>query len=285
MMNFINRRFCRLLPVVLASAATMAGCASNIGRDKPAALPAELRTGSVEGYLQPSALPNSLALLPPPPTTGSTALALDEEFSKKSFALRDTPAWKLAILDADLSFPKAADTYSCALNTPITEQDTPHLYTLLRRTLTDAGRSTGEAKKHYQRPRPFLVNKAPFCTPGERGGLEKSGSYPSGHNAAGTAWALILTEISPAQTDAILARGQAFGVSRIICNVHWHSDTLQGRYMGAYTVARLHADPAFRADLEAAKAELETVRAKGLKSTRDCNAEKAGMDLQRSLYQ
>jgi len=284
MMSVINYRFYRLLPVVLASVAVMAGCTSNAGRDRPAALPSELRTGSMEGYLQPSALPNSLTLLPPPPSEGSTAFALDEEFSKKSFALRDTPAWKLAILDADLSFPNATGTYSCAINAPITEQDTPHLYTLLRRTLIDAGGSTREAKKHYQRLRPFLVNKAPFCTPGDIAGLKKSGSYPSGHNAAGTAWALILSEISPAQTDAILARGQAFGLSRIVCNVHWHSDTLQGRYMGAYTVARLHAEPAFRADLEAAKAELEAVRAKGLKPTRDCNAEKAGMDLQRTLY-
>ena len=284
MMNFFNRRFCRLLPALIFTDA-MTGCVSNAGRDEAAALPAEFSTSPAEGYLQPSALPNSVALLPPPPIAGSTGFALDEEYSKKSFALRDTPAWTLAILDADLTFPNAAGTYSCALNAPINEQDTPHTYTLLRRTLKDAGSSTGDAKKHYQRPRPFLVNKAAFCTPGDKERLEKSGSYPSGHNAAGMAWALVLTEISPAQTDAILARGQAFGVSRIICNVHWHSDTLQGRYLGAYTVARLHANPAFRADLEAAKDELETVRAKGLKPTRDCNAEKAGVDLQKSLYQ
>ena len=43
--------------------------------------------------------------------------------------------------------------------------------------------------------------------------------------------------------------------------------------MGSAAVARLHADPAFRAEIEAAKDELETVRAKGLKPTRDCEAE------------
>jgi hypothetical protein len=47
----------------------------------------------------------------------------------------------------------------------------------------------------------------------------------------------------------------------------------EGRFMGAATVARLHADPAFRAEMEAAKAELAAVRAKGLKPTRDCQAE------------
>ncbi len=284
MMRFFNREFFRLLPALIFTA-TITSCVSNAGRDEAAALPAELSTRQVAGYLQSSELPNSLVLLPPPPIAGSTGFALDEEYSKKSFALRDTPAWTLAILDADLTFPNAAGTYSCALNAPINEQDTPRLYTLLRRTLKDAKDSTEDAKKHYQRPRPFLVNKAAFCTPEDKARLEKSPSYPSGHNAAGMAWALVITEVSPAQTDAILARGQAFGVSRIICNVHWNSDTLQGRYMGAYTVARLHANPSFRADLEAAKVELETARAKGLKPTRDCNAEKAGMNLQKLLYQ
>jgi hypothetical protein len=46
------------------------------------------------------------------------------------------------------------------------------------------------------------------------------------------------------------------------------------------TVARLHADPTFRADLEAAKAELAAVRAESLKPTRDCNVEASAMALQ-----
>ena len=71
----------------------------------------------------------------------------------------------------------------------------------------------------------------------------------------------------------ILARGRAFGESRIICNVHWHSDVVEGRLVGSAAVARLHADPAFHADLEAAKAELAVVRANGLKPTRDCQKE------------
>jgi len=56
----------------------------------------------------------------------------------------------------------------CALNAPVTERDTPHLYKLLGRALTDALHSTEAAKEHYQRPRPFLLNKAPICTPGRK---------------------------------------------------------------------------------------------------------------------
>jgi acid phosphatase (class A) len=55
--------------------------------------------------------------------------------------------------------------------------------------------------------------------------------------------------------------------------------------MGAATVARLHADPAFRADLEAARAELADVRGKALNPMRDCSAESAALAIQPSLAQ
>jgi len=242
------------------------------GQSKPAAVP-EIHPGILAGYLQSGEHPNSLALIPPPPATGSAMLALDEEVSRKGLALRGTKRWDLAAKDAELMFPEAADTFSCALGIPITEQGTPHLYMLLRRTLADAGLSTYTAKNKYQRKRPFMKNKEPICTPDEKELLMKDGSYPSGHTAIGWTWALILTEIAPERADAILARGRAFGESRRICNVHWHSDVIEGRFMGSAAVARLHANAAFRAEIEAAKAELAAVRAKGLKPTSDCKAE------------
>jgi len=261
---------------VLAYVALTTGCASSGRLNQPVAVP-EVYPGFLAGYLPPKALPNSLALLPPPPGAGSAALAYDEEISRKGLTMRGTPRWILANEDANLMFPQAAGTFSCALNAPITEQETPHLYMLLRRTLMDAGTSTNMAKDHYHRTRPFAVNKEPICPTDEGKSYIKGGSYPSGHTAIGWAWALILSEISPEQTDAILARGRAFGESRVICNVHWQSDVIEGRFMGAGTVARLHADPTFRADLEAAKAELAAVRARGLKPLRDCAVEAAAM--------
>ena len=77
------------------------------------------------------------------------------------------------------------------------------------------------------------MNKEPICTPDQKAWLEKEGSYPSGHTAAGWGWALILSGISPEQTDAIHARGIAFGESRNARNAHWHSDVVQGRWLPA----------------------------------------------------
>ena len=122
-----------------------------------------------------------------------------------------------------------------------------------------------------------MINDAPICTPDRRERLTKDGSYPSGHTAVGWAWALILTEIVPERSGPLLARGMAYGQSRVICNVHWQSDVDEGRIIGAAVVARLHTDPAFRADLDAAKAELDAVRARGLPPTNDCTAEDAAL--------
>jgi len=270
-MKVFNFKLLKHLFVLLAIAIT-AGCANVEQQAGPMAVP-EIHPGILAGYLQPEEHPNSLALIPPPPAEGSAALALDEEVSRKSLELRGTPRWEFAAKDAELRFPEAAGVFSCALGIPITEKDTPHLYMLLRRTLADAGLSTYTAKNKYQRKRPFMKNNEPTCTPDEEKDLRKDGSYPSGHTAIGWAWALILTEIAPERADTILARGRAFGESRNICNVHWHSDVVEGRFMGAAAVGRLHADSAFRIELEAAKAEVATLRTKNLLLIRDCQAE------------
>jgi acid phosphatase (class A) len=84
---------------------------------------------------------------------------------------------------------------------------------------------------------------------------------------------LVLSEVAPDRAGQVLARGRSYGESRIVCNAHWQSDILQGRFVGASVVARLHANAEFRSDVEAAKKEFVAMHAKGLKPTRDCAAE------------
>jgi acid phosphatase (class A) len=271
--------------VALTLALTLAACASPPTDERQSVSIAGFGPGFAPGYLAEADIPSSLVQVPPPPAAGSAALALDHDIAERSFAFYETPRWTQAIIDADLTFPNAASAFSCALGTAINETDTPRLYRLLRRTLTDLGRSTRAAKVHYDRRRPFVENQHPLCTPQTKGRLEHDGSYPSGHNAIGWGWALILAELSPAQTDALLVRGRNFGESRNVCNVHWHSDVMQGRLVGAGMVARLHAEPAFRADLLAAQAEIDQARRQGLKPSRDCQAEAAALASGPSLAQ
>lgn len=219
----------------------------------------EIMPGLLQGYLSKAEMPNSLALIPPPPQEGSVAFALDQQYAKKAVESKDNARFTQAKSDADLSFPAAVKSFEATLGIEISEIKTPKLYILMRRVLTDAGLSTYTAKNHYARKRPFVINNSSTCTPDEEAGLRKDGSYPSGHTAVGWAWALVFCEIFPEKTDAILQRGYAFGESRVICNVHWHSDVEAGRVIGAAAVARLHANAAFQRDLAAAKEEVKKV--------------------------
>jgi len=258
---------------LLALAAWAAGCASVVAPTSPADLP-QGRPGYVIGYLDPSALPDSKALLPPPPAPGSAALADDEDTYRATRRLRDTPRWRLAARDADLGFPQAADTFSCALAMPISAEATPHLNMLIRRVRADASRVNDKAKDYYQRRRPYTAHGEASCTPRDQ---LKDDSYPSGHASIGWAWALALAEIAPERAGAVLARGLAFGESRIVCGVHWKSDVEAGRVLGAAVVSRLHADPVFAAQLAGARKEIEAARAAGAKSPLDCAAEAAAL--------
>lgn len=256
---------------------TLVGCAALT----PPTLPDGLsggRPGYVIGYLTPEQLPNSQAFLPPPPVAGSAALAADEEVYQVTRGLRDTPRWALAAKDADLSFPNAASTFSCALGMPISQEATPHLNMLIRRVRADASRANDKAKDLYKRKRPYVAHADVSCTPNEK---HKDDSYPSGHASIGWAWALVLAEIAPDREDAIFARGMAFGESRLVCGVHWKSDVDAGRIVGAATVSRLHADAVFKAQLELARKEIEAARTAGAKPLLDCAAEAKALSAER----
>ncbi|HYG07511.1 MAG TPA: phosphatase PAP2 family protein [Stenotrophomonas sp.] len=225
------------------------------------------------GYLDPAAVPDSLLLVPPPPAPGSPGMALDEAVSRQALALSATPRFAQATRDADLSFPAGASQFACALGVAIDQTHTPRLYQLLERSRIDASAATKAAKSQYQRPRPFTRNNEPTCTPEDEEDLRHNGSYPSGHSAIGWAWALILSEADPTRANALLERGRNYAESRLVCNVHWQSDVLEGRHMGAAAVARLHDNAQFRADLAAARKEIAAARAAGRTPAADCDAQ------------
>jgi acid phosphatase (class A) len=231
------------------------------------------------GFLDPAQRPDSVALVPPPPASGSAGEAADVAVYGSQAALRDTPRWRLAAADADVSFPHAAGVFSCALDIPITERETPNLYELLQRVMVDAGQSTSAAKSKYRRPRPYVVYDDPICVPEHTRVLRDNAAYPSGHAAAGWAWALVLAELVPDRLTDVLRRGLEFGQSRVVCGVHWQSDVEAGRTVAAAVVARLHAEPAFTAQMARARAEIAQQREARAKPAADCAAEAA------TLYQ
>lgn len=266
--------------LITAMLAVLAGAAA------PAPLPPAATAANPGGmdkrtlppsYLPRTALPDSLALLPPPPAPGSAAMQRDEDARAAAVALRGSPRYALATTDARIAFPQIQRDFSCAMGFDISQEATPRLYSLMSKMLIDVGLSTYGAKNRYQRTRPFVVHNAATCYPTDEPALRNDGSYPSGHSALGWAWGLILAELNPDRADALVQRGRDFGQSRLICDAHWQSDIDAGRVIGAAAVARLHADPVFRTDLDAARAEVAARRAAGGAPSGDCKAEAAAL--------
>ena len=216
----------------------------------------EIGHGLVQGYLVDQKPINSVVFVPSPPEAGSQWQAADDAISQDMMKLRGSARWDLAAQDAVLTFPEAAGIFQCSLRMKITEERTPALYRLLQRSLTDFGLATYPAKKAYERLRPFLINGENICTPGELELLKTDGSYPSGHSAIGWGWALVLSQLAPERAEQILARGRAYAQSRIICNVHWRSDTEAGMSVGSAAFARLQNNALFQATMSVARDEI-----------------------------
>lgn len=211
----------------------------------------------IGGYL--NKMPDMLRLLPPPPAEDSDEWELDMELSKAYLQVSEKRK-NQAAADAILRFPQATDAFNMILNDSIDPERTPSLYRILQKTCVDGGRSTGVVKRFYKRPRPYMINRLPTLTPWDEEMLLTDGSYPSGHTAIGWVWAQILADIFPSRSHEIRNRGYQFGVSRNICNVHWHSDVVAGRMCGAEVVAHLYYLVDFLVDLNQAREEIKRLR-------------------------
>lgn len=206
--------------------------------------------------MQNVALPIVAALTPSVDGAGIVAGPPTAEMfaAEAQFVRGPWSAERIAQARADDRFD-AFSAFAPVFGEGFTEANYPLTDAALERVLAPLGAAIGIAKNRYDRERPFEMDTAvtPCIEPNDR--LRASGSYPSGHAAFGWAWGLVLAELAPAHADAILARGREYGDSRVVCGVHYPSDVEAGRIVAAAALARLRAEPEFRAALDTARAE------------------------------
>jgi acid phosphatase (class A) len=131
---------------------------------------------------------------------------------------------------------------------------TAALFTTLRAEEKAAAKA---AKNTFLRNRPWVLDASlKSCT---REDAPQS-SYPSGHATMGYSFAVVLAHLLPDYASAILARAKSYGENRLVCGVHYRADIVAGQVLGSVVAEELFANPSFKSDFEAAKAELAAAR-------------------------
>jgi len=111
------------------------------------------------------------------------------------------------------------------------------------------------AKTYFQRTRPWASDSSlKGC---DHGGDAVKSSYPSGHATMAFAHAAALALLLPAKAQDVMARAADYSESRLVCGAHYRRDIVAGQALGTVLVVKLLEKPAFRAEFDAAHAELK----------------------------
>ncbi|WP_392354440.1 hypothetical protein V8F63_02795 [Brevundimonas sp. LF-1] len=168
--------------------------------------------------------------------------------------------------------PLALQHFDCALDARLDPAAVPQLTRLMQRLFHDADTVAERVKARAHRPRPvgddLQRNACQRLTEAGR----RSASYPSGSSTVGAVYGEAFAALDPARAEAARRMGDELGRSRLVCAMHYPRDVAAGDELGRAVFQAAAAQPAFQADLIAARAELAAVRATGARNP-GCAAE------------
>ena len=195
----------------------------------------------------PAQSPDALALLAPPPAPGSAEQAADLEEVRAVY--HNAGSNDVAIANSQKKFD--VFTFGPVIGAFLIPGRYPKTEAFFRNVQADAAAVTDNAKEHYRRPRPYVMD--PSLANGK---LEKSFSYPSGHSTESMVLGLVLAEIFPEKREAILDEARSIGWHRVIIARHYPTDIYAGRVLAQAIVRQMKQSDAFQRGIAEAKAEL-----------------------------
>lgn len=199
------------------------------------------------GLLEPAAY-DAARLLPPPPDEAVTRAELSElraitgsaSAEHRAFAARDAKDETPDIFNGVIGFDIAT---------------TPQTHKLLQMVAEEKEGDTKAAKKFFHRERPYAVDPSlKTCTPPKPG--KAATSYPSGHATLAFSMGIVLAQVLPSKSQAILARSREYAENRLVCGVHYRSDIVAGQQFGTVLALRLMENAAFKSQMDLAMTEL-----------------------------
>lgn len=202
-------------------------------------------------YINASLL-NVSAILPDPPVVGSPAN--DAELAELHRIQERRTADEVKQAEAD-DAEEDMFAFKSVFGPGFTPEMLPITAALGEHVKNEQSVAGRELKQRFQRPRPYQTDATlhPVCP-----AKPAHDSYPSGHSLTGYLEAFTLIELAPEKRDEILARADQYAHNRLVCGVHYPSDTEASRKAAYAVFGYMLSTPKFQQDLAAAREELRT---------------------------
>lgn len=205
-------------------------------------------------FLTPAQVDPSL-LLPPPPAPDSDVEKAELAELDHIQATRSDADFARATVDNDNETPML---FATVLGPSFDLSKLPATARLLGDVISEEKAAGKLAKEHFHRSRPYVFDATlKTC---EAYDARPQNSYPSGHATLGYATGIVLAALMPSKAQAILARSADYAQERLVCGVHFRSDIVAGQALGTAVAMELLANKDFRAEFDAAAAELRRLQ-------------------------
>jgi acid phosphatase (class A) len=198
-------------------------------------------------FIDPSVLDLSL-ILPLPPSQDSETTKAELAYVHRVEQTRNPE--QVAAAQAD-DREEDLFIFTQAIGPKFTKADLPLTAALSAHVHNDEVVISEPLKGIYKRPRPYNYDSSlhPVCK------TDKEPSYPSGHSMSGYLLAFTMAQMVPEKRQEILARADDYAHNRVVCGVHYPSDTEASRRMAYAIFGSMMASPRFQKELAAARAE------------------------------
>lgn len=199
-------------------------------------------------YIDPLSLHLSLILPPPPDRNSAITTAELSELHRIEGARTPTQITQAEADDTE----EDIFIFKNVLGPGFTAKALPITAALSAHVRKDESTASGPLKNIYHRPRPYQVDKTlhPVCPLNP-----EPTSYPSGHSLSGYLLAFTLVQLVPEKRQEIFDRADEYVHNRLVCGVHYASDTEASRRVAYAIFGSLAASPRFQQDLVAAREE------------------------------
>lgn len=198
-------------------------------------------------------------LIAPPAKDGSPSQQKEMAAVKELIRMRTPERYEQAKWDAG---HEDVTPFASAIGEGFDMAKLPATAKFMNNVLNDQAIAASVAKDYFKRKFPVTAEMPASysewtCDKDDRKPASRPlRSYPTGHSTLAYSVGIVLANLIPEKSQAILARAAEYAYSREVCGDHYHSDVDASRVLGTAVGIMLLQSEGAKADLAAARAEL-----------------------------